>query len=622
MLSKLKQSTDTINNVKLSAAIKNEITCMLTSIKQEHKEFTEIDTLLYVMAKAKIYKSDKLKYTNTCNKLIGDLKEKIGVDENENEDKLDEPEKVLTLDELKVLESELDSKVSQYNKFDDNNPMLGVSLCNTKKIWRACYSGTDRTFKNKKDATEIVKKLILGNFPKNTDFFLKICVAANFIYKNENFIIYGSVAKPLFDIRHIINVLHLGESENTNKYAKFKCLINTCTIFQNKFGGYVVRQFVDESSIYEIILSSASKLSKSFRSDVGKILVKLREEGKLTIRNNGLVYNGTTTDKLARSMDKDIVICDNDKDKDVIICDVDKDTTICDNDTYAKNKSTENNNPKHGDMVRFNNTVNQLVNATKIRQKKYNYKNASDILKLIQIVASMKLDITEYDQKHVLYCFIIPIYNDAFDVIIKFGYTENIVGRIKSLRTGYKCDDIFLIGIKIIYGASKEKEFHNSLKIVYPSLHYEYSMGSKIKEELYFMSDILMNEFNKIEECKPNNVEKILVKNSDELEQTQAYINQMSHKFMSVVMNIEKTNSALHLIKDDNLRAKILLEYAKNELAIELARENTRKEIELAKEHTKSESILLEIAKQAVFKIQEERMLLKEKHELCKTVTC
>ena len=47
--------------------------------------------------------------------------------------------------------------------------------------------------------------------------------------------------------------------------------------------------------------------------------------------------------------------------------------------------------------------------------------------------------------------------------IIKFRYTDDILGRIKTLQDEYK-SKIFLIGIKLINIPSEEINFHNIIK--------------------------------------------------------------------------------------------------------------------------------------------------------------
>lgn len=55
-------------------------------------------------------------------------------------------------EEIKELENKLDSQVSKYNRFSENNPMLGVSWCDDVKKWRVVHKSVSKTLKNKNDA--------------------------------------------------------------------------------------------------------------------------------------------------------------------------------------------------------------------------------------------------------------------------------------------------------------------------------------------------------------------------------------------------------------------------------------------------------------------------------------
>ena len=73
----------------------------------------------------------------------------------------------------------------------------------------------------------------------------------------------------------------------TKKYNKFSDnIIGYCPI-KNAFGGYTIREFINEETMYQIILSSNSEFSKSFKKDVSKILCQLRKDEQLIITNNG-----------------------------------------------------------------------------------------------------------------------------------------------------------------------------------------------------------------------------------------------------------------------------------------------------------------------------------------------
>jgi hypothetical protein len=57
---------------------------------------------------------------------------------------------------------------------------------------------------------------------------------------------------------------------------------------KNEYGGYIVRELIEEETIYNIILSSESEISKKFKKDVSRLLCKLRENKQLTVTNDKL----------------------------------------------------------------------------------------------------------------------------------------------------------------------------------------------------------------------------------------------------------------------------------------------------------------------------------------------
>src|SRR5690606_6780838 len=91
---------------------------------------------------------------------------------------------------------------------------------------------------------------------------------------------------PLFDIQHIISVLNLKTTSYTEKYNEFSNQITNYIWYKNEFDGYILRELIPETTVFEIILSSNSIISKSFKKDVSEILSDLRKDGDLIITND------------------------------------------------------------------------------------------------------------------------------------------------------------------------------------------------------------------------------------------------------------------------------------------------------------------------------------------------
>lgn len=96
---------------------------------------------------------------------------------------------------------------------------------------------------------------------------------------------------------------------------------------------------------------------------------------------------------------------------------------------------------------------------------------------------------------HVLYAFLVPIKTSHNHVILKIGYSEDIVERIKTLELEYKTP-IFLLKLKCISGRKDEQNFHNMIRKIYPELIEQYSIGDKNKVELYKLNPKILHEFD------------------------------------------------------------------------------------------------------------------------------
>lgn len=84
---------------------------------------------------------------------------------------------------------------------------------------------------------------------------------------------------------------------------------------------------------------------------------------------------------------------------------------------------------------------------------------------------------------------------DNKKITIKFGYTEDMIERLRSLQSEYKCTVIF-INAKIIRGRKDETLFHKILKTKYSNLIRSHRIKDAKKTELYYLNPMLMQEFD------------------------------------------------------------------------------------------------------------------------------
>ncbi len=383
--------------------------------------------------------------------LINSYCEEYNDNNNEDiDDETDITENNLTMNEI---ENMLDDKVSKYNKFNEKHPMKGVSYdeCNNK--YKIQLDEKSQTIKNLHDAIKKMKNFKKEKFGgKISKNFSK----TNFLYKNYYFVSYTIENKFYFDIQHIISVLNLKESYIKKKYNEFSDNIRYYIWHKNKYDGYILRELISERTMYSIALSSNSEFSKSFKEDVSKILKKLRQNNNLTITNKKMTLN---------------------------------------NDNISLIKQERN-------------IMNKMISDNFVP---YTYNNPNNLAFVRQLVVmGSYIELSKYIKKHVLYGFIIPLPNDDNCIIIKFGYTEDIIDRIYTLKKEYK-SDVYLIRIASIKGKSEEKEFHDLLRTRYENLIEKYSIEEKDKVELYKFNPILLNIFDayKINDIDLKESEKI-----------------------------------------------------------------------------------------------------------------
>lgn len=207
-------------------------------------------------------------------------------DDNSKELVVQEQEVVSPQVKIDTIEKVLDSKVKKYNGFSEKNPMTYVRYENGRKMYRIEHKNNVKRIKNIDNACEKALEIVLSEFPNAIGKFHPNA-KSTFIYKNQNFIAYIVNTKIYFDIKHIVQMLEIGDDMRNIKYKDFsKDIVGYCPV-KNEYGGYFIREFITEDTMYQIILSSNSALSKSFKKDVSKILCQLRQDGQLTITDSG-----------------------------------------------------------------------------------------------------------------------------------------------------------------------------------------------------------------------------------------------------------------------------------------------------------------------------------------------
>lgn len=180
----------------------------------------------------------------------------------------------------------LDSEVKKYSRFSETNPMDGVRYDVSKKIYKISVNNQKSSSKFLEKACKTaIDRTVDANTNGTVNIVHQFC--DHFEYKKRQFVVYATKDTVYFDIQHIINTLQLTDAMRNIKYNEFSKDIVGYNIFQNDYGGYCIREYITEQTAYEIILSSRSVLSKSFKKDVSKILADVRKSGLLTLSTTG-----------------------------------------------------------------------------------------------------------------------------------------------------------------------------------------------------------------------------------------------------------------------------------------------------------------------------------------------
>ena len=165
--------------------------------------------------------------------------------EESNEDEIDNK---LTIEEV---ENKLDEKIPEYNGFDENHPMKGVTLENINR-YKIQYGNIKSHAKNISNAC----KKIFENLDVKNKILNTININKNIISSSEEslqIIEYTYKSKKYYDILHIIYNLGLKKSCINQKYNLFSKKIKYYLWHKNKYDGYICRELISYNTVKEII---------------------------------------------------------------------------------------------------------------------------------------------------------------------------------------------------------------------------------------------------------------------------------------------------------------------------------------------------------------------------------
>lgn len=255
---------------KYTASLKDGLKKLLDNLEEEYnaEKYNEITSRVNkILEKKKLEAKDKEKCYQALNNLF-DLLEKENKDIIITGDQKDRPK----------IEEELDNKIEQYNKYNENNPMQGISFCNERKVYRLRLFNRDTKNKDLKKLAEEAKKMIILN---NKKILVNSYEIKN--YKNE-LISYLHNGIEFFDILHILHKLKI--KDKNKKYNEFENKIGHYILFKNNFNGYCIKNLIEKNVVRDM-LHSSNKISAV---EIAKIIgFDLLNEIKLTKEQRTLI---------------------------------------------------------------------------------------------------------------------------------------------------------------------------------------------------------------------------------------------------------------------------------------------------------------------------------------------
>ena len=437
----------------------------------------------------------------------------------------------------------------RYNKFTENNPAEYIKYNKNKELYILNYVDNEVASKKLKKLIAQLKEKLVHEKEKK---FLKIVDLRKIEYKGKKIIIYLSDNKAYFDINHVISLFDDIKSKK-DKYNEYKGNIVLYDFRDNKYGGFYIKEFINQETFFKMLLHTNSIFSNKFKNDVAKLLDSLTNNGMITITNNNMVA-------ITKKPNEYII------------------------EEYNYTQTYENEN---------------LLGLAKERIKECKKTNWNKFLK-----------------KHVMYFFLITLEDpDGLNrILCKIGYSCNLIDRFKSLESEYKCK-FYLLGLKLVNSVMDEKEFHTLLKRKYPEFIVNLKIGMHDKDETYVFDKDLYKTFldyvdkveftsneNSIEEESNKIINNYLdnIEGRFEMEIIQKFrqivrIDSITNEFQKdAVININKSHYELLLIKEAN-NYKLSEMKLKNEFQLK-HREFDHKETMMDKE-IELMKIKLEIAK-------------------------
>lgn len=221
--------------------------------KLSHEDKNKIKTIIELLSKKTLKKKEKTKwdqFKKYLMEMVNNYHEEYDDQDDKNmNNEIDSEENIL----INKIEKILDDKVPEYNKYNKNHPMKGVSYDKSRDRWR--YYADNINKKNIKFSE------IINTAKENISLYFGEKIfdeVTKKVIKNKHckIIKYIHNKKSYYDIQHILSQMELKNSYIKKKYNTVKDKIKGYYWHKNKFGGYILRELVTVNTIKLLIKKS------------------------------------------------------------------------------------------------------------------------------------------------------------------------------------------------------------------------------------------------------------------------------------------------------------------------------------------------------------------------------
>lgn len=374
-----------------------------------------------------------------------------------------------------ILESAYDNGIDYYNKFNQERPMAGVSK--EDNSYRVRHNNIKQRFTTLQEACDKMKENLLG-FQKDGSIgkpskFLEVIGKTFVKCVDILLVVYYYNNELFFDIRHLTFLMEI--VNYSEKIAELRPEIAYCLIHKNKYGGYVIRELIPEAVMLNMFMQGQTSFAKKFRKDICEILIELRNDGIIGVDKNGKISKIKTKSHENNTSETKTV------------------STVITNHLETTVTILEPQN-------RFIDGISKIFT---------DHSNDTSIICSMMLLYNLisngsKIELSKYFGNSVMYFYLTNLIDENNpEIIVKIGFTTDIVKRHTDLKRDYKCS-MFLCGLKFVKSIQDEQRYHKMMEDKHPYAKLiKPSVNNKIRDEMYKLSNITWQTFCMIQETQP-----------------------------------------------------------------------------------------------------------------------